>query len=152
MDYERTPPPSVRRLARRLLGARDERLREPADPTAAFERICESLHADLSPLITSTAFHASHWRALHLAAREFRVLGRVTREQVNRGSLEAVRGDLPEGDRAQLPDSVIALLTHLLWILFTLIGPRLTLRGVRHAQPDLPLDDLTILDEGTRDE
>lgn len=152
MDHARTPPLSVRRLARRLLSEDHVEPVEPAALTAGFERVCQSLNSELGPLITSSAFHALLWRALRLAQREFALLERVTAEAASRCSFEAIREQPPGDEQRQVLDSITAVLAHLIWLLITLIGQHLTLRALRTARPDLAIDEARSLLEGSRDE
>ena len=144
-------PPSIRHFARRLLPS-DGTQPHDGEAVRAFQRGCRSLHAALAPLITSAAFEALVWRALHVARREFPVLDGVTFD-----AAQCSFGPLPESLSAEKEhlagDALALVLANLLWLLVTLLGTHLTVRAVKAAWPEVSTDEArSILHEGTRDD
>jgi hypothetical protein len=151
MDHQRSPPPSIRHLARRLLSGGGPADSEPAGSTSSCERLCQGLQAELGPLITSSAFQALCWRAVYLASREFPVLKRITARDVGSCSLEALRAPLPEHEQRQLPEGLVALVAHLIWILLLLLGEHLIVRALGSVRPDVHISRGRSLLEGSLD-
>jgi hypothetical protein len=144
-------PPSVRHFARRLLPS-DGTQPHDGDAVRAFQHGCRSLHTTLAPLITSAAFEALVWRALHMARREFPVLDGVKFDAAQ-CSFGPVPEPFPEEKSHLAGDALGLVLANLLWLLVTLLGTHLTVRAVTAAWPEVSTDEArSVLHEGTRDD
>jgi hypothetical protein len=130
------PSPSTRDLACRLLAAsRNGEDPHLADPAVVIER----LGASLSRLAGAEGFASLLRRALTLAGMESQAL-RLVRVDPD-GRLQGLEEwALAPGAEART-EATIAVTAHLLELLVTFIGEPITLRLVREAWPDLPLDD-----------
>ena len=133
------PPPSVRALARQLLALEAAGENESEDPAAAAVRVCRTLRGALSRLVGQDGFAALLRRALAVARREVPALGSV--EVESNGELtgfEALAAATPD----EGSESAAAIAAHLLGLLVTFIGERLTLQVVREAWPHVPWDEI----------
>jgi hypothetical protein len=133
-----TATPAIQDLARRLIGL--ETARDPSDGLVGETVLaCEKLGVPLAKLVGVAGFRSLMARALALATEEVPWLNSV---QVRAdGSLEGFdaagrqQGAVP-GDEAG-----VVVVAQLLGLLVTLIGEPLTLRLVREAWPDAPVDE-----------
>ena len=132
-----TPSPSIRDLARRLLAV------EAASQSAANSRmneavrVCEKLRVCLIRFAGADGFTALLRRALALARVEVPSLHGIT-EKAD-GSMEGLE-ELATDSPNLGSDAAVAITSHLLGLLVTLIGEPLTVRLVREAWPDTSWD------------
>jgi hypothetical protein len=135
-----TALPPIQNLTRRLIAleaARD-------DPSGALApgavRVLKKLRAPLSRLAGAAGFRSILSRALALAKAEDASLNPVqVRED---GSLGRFAGDWHGPDAGAGEDGGAVVVAHLLGLLVTFIGEPLTLRLVRDAWPDAPVDEM----------
>ena len=139
-----TPPSSLRDLARRLLAVEAaQSARETHQHEAV--RVCEKLRLSLTRFAGADGFASLLRRSLTQARAEVPELQGV---KINPdGTLEgleqlAAREWKPGSDWAGGSEAAVAITAHLLALLVTFIGQPLTLRLVREAWPDVPLDEL----------
>jgi hypothetical protein len=133
-----TATPAIQDLARRLIAL--EVARDPTDGTVGEAvRACEKLRGPLAKLAGVAGFQSLMSRAMALATAEVPWLDSV---QVRAdGSLEGLdvagrqQGAVPAGEAG------VVVLVQLLGLLATFIGEPLTLRLVRDARPDAPVDE-----------
>lgn len=132
MSVEQTPHPSMQALAHRLL-ALEGRLQSATDgPVDEAVRVLERLRIALARFAGPDGFTSLLRRALTLARIDHPALQQVS-----------VKADGSLAGLEQLPgDAAIAIIAQLLGLLVTFIGESLTLRLVRDAWPDAPLDDI----------
>lgn len=138
-----TTKPAIRDLARRLIAV--EAARDPSDgPVGASVRACEKLRGPLAKLAGVTGFRSLLTRALAMALAEIPSLAAV-RVRPD-GSLEGWDGTdrIPTAE----DEAGVVVLAQLLGLLVTLIGEPLTLRLVRDAWSDAPVDDTDRRGEG----
>ena len=108
-------------------------------------RVCEKLRLSLTRFAGADGFTSLLRRALALARAEVPELGTV---QINPdGSLAgleqlAASEWQPGGDWHGGAEAALAITTHLLGLLVIFVGRPLTLRLVRDAWPDTPLEEL----------
>jgi len=150
-----TPSPSTRNLARRLLAASrngaDPSVGDPsvADPSVADPVVViERLGASLSRLVGADGFASLLRRALTLACMESPSLRKVKIDAA--GRLQGLEQLPMEPGADARAEATIAVTAHLLELLVTFIGEAITLRLVREAWPDVPLDDPDSRDEEDR--
>jgi hypothetical protein len=132
-----TPSPSIRDLARRLLAV------EAASQSAANSRtheavlVCEKLRVCLIRFAGADGFRALLRRALALARAEVPSLhGIAEKDDSSIEGLKELAADAPNVG----VDAAVAITSHLLGLLVTLIGEPLTVRLVREAWPDTSWD------------
>jgi len=131
--------PSTRILARRLLAL------EAASPRAAGARVqhdavrvCEKLRISLTRFAGAEGFASLLRRTMALARAEVPSLNRITvTPDCSMDGLEALAANDTDGGA----EAALAITAHLLELLVTFIGRPLTLRLVREAWPDEPLDE-----------
>lgn len=141
----RTPSLSTRALARRLLAAsRNGTDPRVADPGLVIER----LRISLSRLAGVDGFASLIRRALTLASAEIPALARVEIEAT--GRLKGLEQLTMEPGADARTEATVAVTAHLLELLVTFIGEPITLRLVREAWPDLPLDEPDTSEEEDR--
>ncbi|HUE74088.1 MAG TPA: hypothetical protein VMP01_24620 [Pirellulaceae bacterium] len=106
---------------------------------AAAVRVCHTLRAALTRLVGQDGFAALLRRALAVARQEVPALGSV--QVQSSGELTGF-----EPLSATTPDhgseAAAAIAAHLLALLVTFIGERLTLQVVREAWPNAPWDEI----------
>jgi len=140
-----TPSASIRGLARRLLAVEAATLPSPggaADVGARVQheavRVCEKLRISLTRFAGADGFTSLLRRTLALARVEAPSLNRITvKPDCSMDGLEALAAEETDGG----VEATAALTAHLLGLLVTFIGEPLTLRLVREAWPDAPLDE-----------
>jgi len=135
-----TASPAFRDLALRLCVHEAARAHRPGGANAAV-RVCEELRVRLSKLMGVVGFSSLLSRALALARAEV-------------PSLEAVRvrGDgsldgfdpAPQDEASECANQDLVLVAHLLALLVTFIGAPLTLRLLRDAWPEAPIDEIDL--------
>jgi hypothetical protein len=128
-------PAKEKESARQLLAC-EAAVRHPTDAkdSAAF-RVCEKLRGPLGTLMGVGGFHSLQSRALALAWAEFRWLRPL--EIKADGALEGL-GKLEVGlDPRSVAEGEVVLVSKLLGLLVTFIGPALTLRLLRDIWPQL---------------
>lgn len=126
----------MRSLARRLIAV------EAATPSNALPqeleavRVCEKLRVPLTRFAGTEGFTSLLRRALALAREDVPALQAVTVTSEGCQGLEVIA----TADRTTGIDAAVAITAHLLGLLVTFIGESLTLRMVREAWPDIPLN------------
>jgi nicotinic acid phosphoribosyltransferase len=127
--------PNVKDFAKQLLALESlsPDKSEGADGDAAF-RICEKLRVLLQRLMGAAGFRALFSRALALAGEDVAWL-RGLHIQAS-GALEGLAELKPKLSDEQMAAGEIALVTELLELLVTFIGPALTLQLLREAWPN----------------
>ena len=135
-----TDGPSVlmRNLPQRMLAAEAASTRAPHANVHEAVRVCEKLRISLTRFAGSDGFTALLQRALALARAEVPSLETVTLKPD--GSLEGLEKLAADAANSGA-QAAIALIAHLLGLLETFIGERLTLRLVREAWPDESLSE-----------
>ena len=132
--------PQMRHFAKGLIVFETRENKSSANKIPAPFEVCEKLRPQLAALMGNGGFQALLARSLVLARAEITWLCAV--EVRADGSLQGVE----EQRMGLVPDEFlegrIVLLAQLLGLLAAFIGENLTLRLVREAWPDVPLDDL----------
>jgi hypothetical protein len=132
---------AIQDLARRLITF--EAAREPSDGLlGAAGRTCEKLRVPLAKLMGLAGFRSLLARALAMSKAEVPALAAVHLRPD--GSLEGLDGI----GRTQDADVGFVVVSQLLGLLVTFIGEPLTLRLVRDAWPDAPVDETGRSGEG----
>ena len=127
----------MRVLARRLLAL--EAARQIATDARVHEavEVCEKLRVSLTRFAGADGFNALLRRALALTRAEIPAVHNI---QVKaEGCLDGLEEFVADAGSVGV-DAAVAITTHLLGLLVTLIGEPLTLRLVREAWPDASLD------------
>ena len=135
------PTPAVRRLGQRLLERELSSAADPLNPDAAVQaaqRVTQGLGQPLSRVIGIEGYWALLRRAVHVAKVEWPLLQELQVSAGPTGGLDAVVGD---ADAARAREALIAVLSHLMWLLVTFIGEDLTRRTLGEAWPDVQFDD-----------
>ena len=129
------PPASIRDLAWRLLAveAASQAASRPHEHETA--RVCEKLRVSLTRFAGADGFASLMRRALALARAEVPALHRV--QITAEGSVEGL-DELAAEDRME---AAAAITTHLLELLVTFVGERITLKLVHEAWPDASLSE-----------
>ncbi len=138
------PSVLLRNVARQLLAVEAAKSGSLSRGHAAVN-VCERLRVSLTRLAGPDAYTSLLRRALTLARAEAPVLGSI--DVAANGSLTgleelAARLQSSPGDEDEVAKAAATIITKLLELLVTFVGRSLTLRLVRDACPDLPLDDL----------
>jgi hypothetical protein len=111
-------------------------------PTEAWKRVGEPLRLQLTHLVGGEGFQALLSRAVALAKQEFPCL-----EEVRIGTASSLTGldeILATCDPTEVEAVGTAVLSHLLWLLVTLIGADLTRQLASSAWPETPLGDIDL--------
>ena len=133
-----TTTPAIQELARRLIAV--EAAREPSDALdCAAARACERLRVPLAKLAGVAGFRSLMARAMALATTDEPWLNSV-RIRAD-GSLEGFDAARSQHGAAPSGEAGAAVVVQLLGLLVTFIGEPLTLRLVRDAWPDAPVDE-----------
>jgi hypothetical protein len=131
--------PNVRALAVRLIAVEEARADPRFAPAGAAVRVCEKLRQPLSRFAGVAGFRSLLSRALAMAKAEVPSLGAM---QVQAdGSFAGLDGERQDQNVVLAGEGGIAVVAHLLDLLVTFIGESLTLRLVRDAWPDKPVDE-----------
>jgi len=130
----RSPSPSTRDLARRLLEASQAASGAAAAPP---EQVIDGLRTSLSRFAGSEGFASLLRRALTLATAEVPALASVRIEAD--GRLQGLSQLDDEPGTSAKNEAVVTVAAHLLDLLITFIGESITLRLVREAWPDAAL-------------
>ena len=132
--------PRTRDIAGRLIAFEARGIKASGTRTPAACRVGEKLRPQLAALMGNVGFSALQSRALALANGQFPWLRAVhIKADGGFGGLDAVDAQIgPE----EFFEGCVVLFTQLLGLLVTFIGEELTLRMVREAWPELPLDDM----------
>jgi hypothetical protein len=132
--------PKLKEFARRVLAYEAVSGTRTHGADSAAYLVCEKLREHLGKLIGIGGFRSLLSRALALAGAEVPWLRAL---QINAdGSLEGVDGlDKKPGSRT-LAEGEVALVSQLLGLLVTFIGPELTLRLLHDIWPDMDDFDL----------
>ena len=127
--------PKLKEYARRLL-AHDGTLDRSAgtDESKGF-RVCEKLRRPLSKLTGVGGFSSLLSRALTLASAEIPWLRKLGIK--SDGSLEGLEELVTIIDARQMAEGEVALVSQLLGLLITFIGPALTLQLLRDIWPKM---------------
>lgn len=125
----------LKKVARRLLDC-EAAPGEPADvQEAAAFRVCERLRGPLGKLMGGGGFRSLLSRALVLAGREVPWL-RALQTKAD-GSLEGLNELEVKLDRPAITEGEFVLVSQLLGLLVTFIGPALTVSLLRDIWPEL---------------
>jgi hypothetical protein len=139
--------PQIRNFAERLSVFEARRNRSIGTKTPAVFEGFEKLRPQLVPLMGTGGFQVLLARALALARSEVPWLRAV---QVNEdGSLAGLEAVRAQTDPAEFLEGGVVLLSRLLGLLVAFIGENLTLRLLREAWPNVPLNDLD-WDDGSK--
>jgi hypothetical protein len=132
-------------MARRLIAHEAARAHRPDGSANSAVRVLEQLHGRLSKLMGSVGFSALLSRALSLAKAEVPSLEAV---QVGEdGSLQGFDQDEQDEDPETAANRNVILVAHLLGLLVTFIGAPLTLRLLRDAWPEAPMDRIELTNQ-----
>jgi len=130
----------MRHIAKRLIVFEAGAKKSSAMKNPAVFDVCEKLRPQLAALMGNVGFQALLTRSLVLARTEIIWLRAV---QVRAdGSLQGVEEQRVRLAPVEFLEGRVVLVARLLGLLGTFIGENLTLRLVREAWPDVPLDDL----------
>ena len=126
--------PSIRDLARRLIAL--EAMRDAGSIAGGSEavRVCEKLRVPLAKFLGIDGYRSLMARALAMAKAETPSLGPV-QVQLD-GSLDGIDG-IGQKDA----EATVVVLVHLLGLLVTFVGERMTLRLVFDVWPEASLDE-----------
>ena len=127
----------MRKLARRLIALEAVEAGDSAARVHEAVRVCDKLRAALTRFAGADGFASLLRRTFVLAREEVPSLGRVS---VNPDCSMEGFDALAAEDADDAVKAGTALTAHLLGLLVTFIGEPLTLRIVREAWPDAPLD------------
>ena len=139
-----TASPAIRDLARRLFAHEAARAHRPEGANDVV-RVCEELRVRLSKLMGTVGFTSLLSRALALAKAEAPSLEAV-RVRAD-GTLEGFEQDGQYQDAEPAATRSVVLVAHLLGLLVTFIGAPLTLRLLRDAWPEAPIDEIDLKSE-----
>ena len=131
------PPASTRDLARRLLAVEAASQAESLPHVHDATRVCEKLRVSLTRFAGADGFTSLMRRALALARAEVPALHRV--QITAEGSVEGL--DELAADAREGGEAAAAITTHLLGLLVTFVGERITLKLVHDAWPDASLSE-----------
>ena len=139
------PTQAVQRLGERLLeqelgSAEDGRQRDSVVLAAAAERATQRLAEPLGRLLGVEGYLGLLRRAVHVARIESPLLREVQVAAEPAGGLDGLHAVVGAADPAVARDALTGVLAHLVWLLVTFIGERLTRRILRDAWPDMQLD------------
>lgn len=124
--------PKLKKIARQLLATGTATVRPSGDDGRVVFQVCDKLRGPLSQLLGSIGFHSLMIRSLVLAKAEVPGLAGV---HVNADGSLAGLDDLAPHNAAA---AETMLVSQLLGLLLTLIGPALTLQLLSDTWPDLP--------------
>lgn len=136
-----TASPAVRDLARRLLAYEAARAPGPDGRPDAAVRVLEELRVRLSKLMGVIGFSSLLSRALALAKADVPSLEAV--QVRGDGSLEGF-DPARQDEASECANQDLVLVAHLLGLLVTFIGTPLTLRLLRDAWPEAPIDEIDL--------
>jgi len=142
--------PTLKALAERLLAyeaaaGTPPGGKSPGEENSALFRVCDTLRQPLARLLGIAGFRALFSRALALAGREVSWL-RALHIKAD-GTLEGLaelEAKLPADEIAR---GELALMTRVLELLVTFIGPALTLRLIQEVWPKADFNDLNFYNE-----
>lgn len=129
------PPATIRELARRLLALEAAGQAASGPHVHQTARVCEKLRVSLTRFAGADGFTSLMRRALTLARAEVPALHcvQITAE----GSVEGLDEVAAEGRT----EAAAAITMHLLELLVTFVGERITLKLVHEAWPDASLSE-----------
>ena len=132
--------PRMRDIAGRLIAFEARGIKSSGTRTPAACLVGEKLRPQLAAVMGNIGFSALQSRALALANGQFSWL-RAVHVKADGGfqGLDAVDAQIDPGE---FFEGCVVLFAHLLGLLVTFIGEELTLRMVREAWPELPLDGM----------
>jgi hypothetical protein len=140
-----TASPAIRDLVRRLLAYDTAHAHRPDGQVNDAVRVLEELRVRLSKLMGVVGFSSLLSRSLALAKAEVSSLEAV---QVRAdGTLEGFNEDGQHQDAETAANRGVVLVAHLLGLLVTFIGAPLTLRLLRDAWPEAPIDEIDLKSE-----
>jgi hypothetical protein len=142
--------PHIRALAKQLKAFETPRNTSSEVDNAAAFRAVDTLRPHLPMLMGRTGFQALLARALVLAAAELPWLATV--RGVSDGELEGLIAAQESLDAADFSEGEVVLLTHLIGLLVTFIGPALTLRLLNQVWPQLSFNDSDFSNAATNQE
>ncbi len=134
----RPVPPPLTDFARRLFVHEAGEHQRTEDFVDAIERVCQSLHTRLAPLVSTAGFNALIGRAVKLAAREYPFLAATSAITTPTCSFDGLRQAAEGRDPADVADALVAILANFIWLLVIFIGENLGLRKVHEVWPDVP--------------
>ncbi len=134
-----TTTPEIRGLARRLVALEKAGVASPDCLCVETEKVCEKLRAVISRLVGDAGYASLVSRSLAMAKAEAAWLERLKVRPD--GSLQGFEPCGREPGTDPVDDAGCVLITHLLGLLVTFIGPSLTLTLVRAAWPGATFDD-----------
>ena len=141
----RRPHPELLTFAGRVLAHEVERL--PESHLTPFESACEALQRHLDRMIGLRGFHALLSRAIFLTRAEHPWLVPLRVSDRNGCALEGVAEATLAG-AGEAPAGFAAVMATMITLLASLIGEDLTIRLLREAWPDVPLER-NLLPEGS---
>ena len=129
-----TPRPSVERFVRRVVLAELARRDEGSSESHVAQRIMVRLHRELRILVGTAGFDVLLSRALVLAQRSRPSLAGITNGPD--GTLRGLEGAARDDDgRRRDEEAAIAIVSHFIELLVTLIGEDLAMRLVKDLWP-----------------
>jgi hypothetical protein len=132
--------PQMRNFAKRLMAFEPAGNKSYGTKTLVGFHVAEELRQHLATFMGNTGFHTLLGRALALATVEVPWLRSV---RVKEGGHWEGLEELPTRlDPDEVFEGGVVVLAHLLGLLVTFIGEKLTVRLVREVWPKVPLDDL----------
>lgn len=129
----------MRKLAARLVENETWDKGDAVNSTALF-LVTEKLRGPLSTLMGKAGYRAILSRSLTLAKTEVDCLGQA--QVAPDGRLEGIGEQANALTPAQIAESQLVLVAHLLALLVTFIGPALTVQIIHDIWPNLVTDDL----------
>ena len=130
------PAPKLAELARRVI--EQEAGGPPPDPAAsaaAVERACRRLKGHLVDLLGSGGVAALLRRALHLAQREQPLLAGVAVNTESATCFTGLAESLASRTEEEASAAAVAVITHILDLLVTLLGEDLGMNPIRKLWP-----------------
>jgi hypothetical protein len=131
-------PPPLADFARRLFVHEAAGQQRHQDLVDAIERVCQALHTQLAPLVSTAGFNALIGRAVKLAAREYPVLAATSVITAPNCSIDGLRQAAEGRSPTEVADALVAILANFIWLLVIFIGENLGLRKVHEVWPDVP--------------
>jgi hypothetical protein len=141
----RRPHPELLTFAGRVLAHEAER--SPQNDLTPFESACEALQRHLDRMIGLRGFHALLSRAIFLTRVEHPWLVPLRVAEQNGCALEGV-AEATKAGAGEAPAGFAAVIATTITLLASFIGEDLTIRILRDAWPDVPLER-NVLPEGS---
>lgn len=138
----RLVPPELYDLASRLLKHEASGSTTPDEKAAAAQRSCGKLARVLTRSIGADGFHVLTAQALRRAKAEVPFLQDLEIEIQEDGCPTGLDTLAQRRTPAEFDSALVAILANIIWLLNVFIGSDLTLRQIRRAWPDFPLDNM----------